>query len=230
MVIEVVPKEVELRGPEPMAEGEMEEQEDGANADQILQLNAVGDGSSSIMQLKGCCNKRQLHTLIDSGASHSFMHPNVLKNVRAQVEVIKPVRVRVASGKILVTTKIATLELCLQGYTFLFQYYVLPILGSEIILGANWLKTLGDIVWNFEHMTMKFDSLGKRHVLQGETETKATVVSCKAMSRLLRKEREAVLIQFTPQLHNTSVIPSPIQPLIKKICCIVRTTNTAATS
>ena len=58
-----------------------------------------------------------------------------------------------------------------------------------------WLKTLGDIIWNFETMVLKFKKPGKWYKLQGETEIKAKVVSCKVMARLLRKEREAVLLK-----------------------------------
>lgn len=44
----------------------------------------------------------------------------------------------------------------LRGYEFTIDFYILPISRCEIVLGASWLKSLGDILWNFEKMTMRF--------------------------------------------------------------------------
>jgi len=36
-----------------------------------------------------------------------------------------------------------------------------------MILGVQWLITLGSIVWNFENLTMEFVYEGRRHLLEG---------------------------------------------------------------
>lgn len=41
------------------------------------------------------------------------------------------------------------------------EVFILPINGCEILLGARWLRTLGDILWNFEAMTMRFKLEGQ---------------------------------------------------------------------
>ena len=39
--------------------------------------------------------------------------------------------------------------------------------GCEVILGTQWLSTLGVISWNFSLLTMEFLHLGKRVFLKG---------------------------------------------------------------
>lgn len=77
---------------------------------------------------------------------------------------------------------------------------------------------LGDITWNFEVMRMRFTIQECEHQLQGETKPEATVISCKSMTRLLRKEREAMLVQVAPAMSNQKVNPYPeqLQPVITK--------------
>ncbi|KAL6185000.1 hypothetical protein ACLB2K_041135 [Fragaria x ananassa] len=145
-------------------------------------LQAMSDGSNaSTMQLKGHCLQRRVHVLIDSGASHNFIHPSALHNKKTDV-----------AHK--------TFERC------------------ELILGAVWLKTLSDIVWNFEKMYMRFVSAGQTHLLQGETETKSILVTCKSMSRLLRKKREAILVQLnsTLPLREEAIVHPAIQNLTQR--------------
>jgi len=48
---------------------------------------------------------------------------------------------------------------------------LLPPGYCDLVLGIEWLVTLGDITWNFNKLTMDFFVHGKRHVLRGATTT-----------------------------------------------------------
>lgn len=69
----------------------------------------------------------------------------------------RPLRVTVGCGT-QVKTKgfLPQFKLSIQGYQFEGEFYILPVPGCEVVLGGAWLKTLGDILWNFDRMTMKF--------------------------------------------------------------------------
>ncbi|GKA56752.1 reverse transcriptase [Tanacetum coccineum] len=43
--------------------------------------------------------------------------------------------------------------------------------GCEMVVGIQWLSTLGDIMWNFKNLTMEFELLGKRILLRGAKQT-----------------------------------------------------------
>lgn len=168
-------------------------------AEQEVELRAMGDGSStSTMQLKGQILSKEVHVLIDSGASHNFVHPAALKTSMHKVVQIKPLRVRLASGAIMYTKGEVNLEIKLQQLTLKANFYVLPVSRCEVVMGASWLKTLGDIVWNFETMIMRFQLQGATYYLKGISTPQASLVSCKSMARLLKKEREAVLVKVQP--------------------------------
>ncbi|XP_004299206.1 PREDICTED: uncharacterized protein LOC101308378 [Fragaria vesca subsp. vesca] len=107
MVIEVVQEEVELPGPEQETEVEEGIAELNAVQEVELQLHAMGDCTNSqTMQLKGECFNRKVHVLVDSGASHNFIHPSVLRNSKIMAQPIKPLKVRIASGYIMETRSI----------------------------------------------------------------------------------------------------------------------------
>ncbi|GJT06736.1 hypothetical protein Tco_0841198 [Tanacetum coccineum] len=54
-----------------------------------------------------------------------------------------------------------------KGETFTSDVMLLPLGGCEMVLGIQWLATLGDIQCNFQHLTMKFEYNGRRMVLRG---------------------------------------------------------------
>lgn len=47
------------------------------------------------------------------------------------------------------------------------DFIVLPIKGCDMVLGVQWLHSLGPIVWNFASLTMQFGYIGKSCTLQG---------------------------------------------------------------
>ncbi|KAF2305026.1 hypothetical protein GH714_001150 [Hevea brasiliensis] len=56
----------------------------------------------------------------------------------------------------------------MQGYDFVAEVYVLALDSYDLILGAQWLFTLGDISWNFSKLRMAFQMNGELCELVGE--------------------------------------------------------------
>lgn len=44
----------------------------------------------------------------------------------------------------------------LQDYSFNADFFLLQISGLDIVLGAQWLQTLGEIHWDFGRLVMTF--------------------------------------------------------------------------
>lgn len=58
-------------------------------------------------------------------------------------------------------------KLKLQGCQFETSFYVLPLGGCDVVLGVQWLATLGPIMWDFLKLSMQFAVGPKMVVLQG---------------------------------------------------------------
>ena len=44
----------------------------------------------------------------------------------------------------------------LQGHIFMVQLHVLPLGGCDLVLGTQWLSTMGVINWDFKHLSLLF--------------------------------------------------------------------------
>jgi hypothetical protein len=64
--------------------------------------------------------------------------------------------------------KISKLVVKLGNYTLTDEFYVVDLADSNIILGVQWLQTLGEITSKYKVTTMKFFTpRGKKVVLRG---------------------------------------------------------------
>ena len=45
--------------------------------------------------------------------------------------------------------------------------FALPLGGCDVVLGSQWLPTLGPILWDFSKIWMQFSVNGKKHTLKG---------------------------------------------------------------
>lgn len=55
----------------------------------------------------------------------------------------------------------------IQNTSFSSDIMLLPLGCCDLVLGVEWLVTLGDISWNLDKLTMEFVTQGRRHVLRG---------------------------------------------------------------
>jgi hypothetical protein len=63
---------------------------------------------------------------------------------------------------------IIDLEVKLGNYTMIDTFYVLDLSDTDVVLGVQWLYSLGEIRFNYQTLTMSFrDASGSRVVLRG---------------------------------------------------------------
>lgn len=68
--------------------------------------------------------------------------------------------------------------------------------NSDIILGVQWLETLGNVVSNWNTSVMQFESAGQTITLVGDASLDRSRISLKAMLRTLRKEKAGYYVEL----------------------------------
>jgi hypothetical protein len=70
-------------------------------------------------------------------------------------------------------------------HQFSVDLFVLPLSGADIVLGVQWLKTLGPILTDYEHLTMQFMKDGLLVQLIGEPKPSPLESSLHQLRRLV---------------------------------------------
>jgi hypothetical protein len=65
--------------------------------------------------------------------------------------------VKVANGEEVVNGGTCMqLKVQLQNFSFTIEAYMIILARCDMVLGIQWLVTLGPIIWNFKVLTMEF--------------------------------------------------------------------------
>jgi hypothetical protein len=81
-------------------------------------------------------------------------------------------------------------------------------MGScDIVLGAEWLRTLGPIIMDFKELTMQFDEEGQQYKFQGITTGSPEIISSHCMEKMLKKGHSGIISQLLPMVFM--IIPFP---------------------
>lgn len=76
---------------------------------------------------------------------------------------------------------------------FTTDIMVLPLGGCDMVLGIQWLVTLGDITWNFSELKMVIPNGSKKVTLRGLQPNSVKLISSKTTNKLLQKPSEVAL-------------------------------------
>ena len=72
----------------------------------------------------------------------------------------------------------------------------IPMGGVNVVLGVQWLQSLGTVAFNFQKKFMKFSWEGKEYELNGITGKPSKVISSNGMTKLSKKEHQGVVVQL----------------------------------
>ena len=82
----------------------------------------------------------------------------------------------------------------MQKYNLESDFFVVPLGGVDIVLGIQWLQTLGTYSANHQEHFIQFYWLGKEYKLYGFQPPQTQLVTSHQMERLIRKGAPAYVI------------------------------------
>jgi len=92
------------------------------------------------LPVMGRRGKKQVECLFDSGASSSFVRPELVRALGLPtLGLLKPIRIRLGKGSTRVLKR-AEVRIGLNGITLPDTAYVLPGLSEEFVIGAEFLE------------------------------------------------------------------------------------------
>ncbi|KAI5352345.1 hypothetical protein L3X38_005236 [Prunus dulcis] len=162
----------------------------------------------------------QLHAITDKRRKH-LRHPIDRTGIETMV---------VASGSPLKTKgMLRQVPVQIQGYEFKHDYRLLNVIGCDMVLGMDWLETLGLVGWHFKHRTMEFTVAGSNHRIIGAMNgpLQPTTQICQ-----LGSKENAVDLNFL--IHETidpisisvsETLPEPLQSLLNHFADLFSTST-----
>jgi hypothetical protein len=94
--------------------------------------------------------------------------------------------------------------------------------GCDIVLGAEWLRTLGPILMDFRELKMKFQQEGQRYQFQGLTTGYPKIISSHHMENIPKKGHSDIIAQLhSIQAFETPSVHIDLQAILSKHQAIV---------
>ncbi|XP_026378255.1 uncharacterized protein LOC113272663 [Papaver somniferum] len=107
-------------------------------SDMEISLHALtGHATGDTIRIPEVLNDHKVSILIDSGSTTSFIDSALASSLHCHIESTTPMKVTIANGE------------------------------QTVSNGADWLKTLGDVLFNFSKLSISFKYKGKKITLQG---------------------------------------------------------------
>jgi hypothetical protein len=95
--------------------------------------------------------------------------------------------------------------------------FAIDMSGCDIVLGAEWLRTLGPILMDFKELTMQFDQEGHQYNFQCITGGSPEIISSHCMEKLLKKGHFGVIAQLHAiQATETPSVLQDLQAILSK--------------
>ena len=72
----------------------------------------------------------------------------------------------------------------------------IPMGGVDVVLGVQWLQSLGTVDFNFQELSLKFFLEGKEIKIWGIVGNPVKIIISNFMTKLLKKEQRGVIAQL----------------------------------
>ncbi|KAJ8759923.1 hypothetical protein K2173_010069 [Erythroxylum novogranatense] len=190
----------------------------------------TGTEHPQTLRLQGHLKGKDVVILVDGGSTHNFMDQSLVHKLDLPVEQDQQFQVMVANKeKITCSGKCSAVTLNIQGFQTQVDFYILPVAACSLVLGVQWLSTLGPIETDYKNLTMTVKQGNLPYTFHGikggnlEALTnkeyngqfcynKAQQLHPPALQRLLRQYQH--IFQTPTQLppHRTQDHNIPLQP------------------
>ena len=144
----------------------------------ILNLHHIAQENHHTVKFQGIVRGVPVLILVDSGATHNFISQKLVYKMDWPVDDTPERRIKLGDGYQTITKGICKkLEMSIGDFTLSPDLHLFELGGIDVVLGMEWLKTLGDTIINWRKQTMSF-WMDKRWVtLQGLENCRESMVA-----------------------------------------------------
>lgn len=167
---------------------------------QLSLATLSGPPSPRTLRVLGQLLEHRVTVLIDSGSSHNIMQPRVAQFVGLPITALPPFSVLVGNGEAIQCSGFCSqVPLQMASHTFDIPFYVLPIHGANLVLGVQWLQTLGPFLSDYSIPSIQFRFLDKTITITGENAINPTLGTYSQFCRFLVTESASEMMTVTVQ-------------------------------
>ncbi|KAJ9541667.1 LOW QUALITY PROTEIN: hypothetical protein OSB04_028173 [Centaurea solstitialis] len=123
--------------------------------------------ASNTIRIHGVIKGVPIEVLVDSGASHSFISPQVATALELSIKRDRKLGVRLGDGhRVLTQGECKGVELTFGDFHTKVDTFVLEMGNLDMILGVSWLRQQGKVTFDWDEKTISFVWNGENIVLK----------------------------------------------------------------
>jgi hypothetical protein len=128
----------------------------------IVALTGIQPRKGRTMQVFVTIHGTVLWALLDSGSTHNFVDSVAAARAGIVFGTQAGLSVAVANGEHMSSSGYCNnLKIFITGDKFIINYYGLALGSYDMVLGIQWLESLGPILWDFKNCTISFVRHGR---------------------------------------------------------------------
>jgi hypothetical protein len=185
-----------------------------------ISLHAIsGVPTPQTMRIPGTIKEARVILLADTGSTHNFLNIKLAEKLGLVPNKHTTFEVMVANGERLSSRgKCSAVPVLLEGTLFILEFFPIDLQGYDLVLGAQWLKTLSPILWNFASLHTSFIWQGRKVTLVGENSPSNRLLEGPKMQRELRRCPEGILLHLLEvELGVEQQCPSISDPDLQRL-------------
>jgi hypothetical protein len=135
----------------------------------VISLHALaGISAPQTLKIKGYIKQWSVVVLIDSGNTHNFIHRRVVEDVNCFIRPVSNFQILIANGGTMKCGgRCENVKLQMGDYTLKTHMFSIAMGGCDIVLGVEWLRTLGPITMDYQELYMQFTQEAHTYTLCG---------------------------------------------------------------
>ncbi|MCI23743.1 hypothetical protein A2U01_0044925, partial [Trifolium medium] len=135
----------------------------------VLDLYHIAHENHQTMKFQGTICGVEVLILLDSGATHNFISHKLVHQMDWPIEVTPQMRVKLGNGVQIATQGVCKgLDMQIGNYKLGPDLHLFELGGIDVVLGIEWLKTLGNTVTDWKQQVMSFWVKDKWVTLKGK--------------------------------------------------------------
>ncbi|KAF8077019.1 hypothetical protein N665_1069s0002 [Sinapis alba] len=163
-----------------------------------LSVNTVvGLSSPHTIKLQGSLQDVEVVVLIDTGATHNFISESLVQRLGIPVSSTQGFVVMVGAGVTVKGRRVCEgIQLKLPTCEVNSIFLPLELGIADVILGIQWLETLGETQNNWKLQCMKFQLGGETITIQGDPSLYSAQLSLKALWKAVEGVGEGLMVEY----------------------------------